>query len=173
VIDAVTSLAIVWFLIKEGRKHGQATNVSTTASFRELLRPIVEFTFRTLIARLRESRRPTPVLQPRVPPDVIDMQMRAHDEIDIVVDMSGRNVSVRLHALQSLNQSPFECVDHVVSIDTVGSLYKACGRQLDGRGPSGSAGPCCVPSSIRRYFDASAECDHAPHVKVVARGLRV
>ena len=31
-----------------------------------------------------------------------------------IVDMSGRNVSVRVHALQSLNQSLFECVDHHV-----------------------------------------------------------
>jgi hypothetical protein len=30
------------------------------------------------------------------------------------VDMSGRNVSVRIHALQSLNKSLFECVDHHV-----------------------------------------------------------
>jgi hypothetical protein len=29
-----------------------------------------------------------------------------------IVDMSGRNVPVRVHALQSLNKSLFECVDH-------------------------------------------------------------
>ena len=29
-----------------------------------------------------------------------------------IVDMSGRNVSVRVHALQSLNKSLFECVGH-------------------------------------------------------------
>jgi hypothetical protein len=28
------------------------------------------------------------------------------------VDMSGRNISVRVHGLQSLNKSLFECVDH-------------------------------------------------------------
>jgi hypothetical protein len=43
-----------------------------------------------------------------------------------IVDMSGRNVSVRVHALQSLNQSLFECVaHHVFQLDTVGSLGKA------------------------------------------------
>jgi hypothetical protein len=31
-----------------------------------------------------------------------------------IVDMSGRNVSVRVHALQSFNKSLFECVDHQV-----------------------------------------------------------
>ena len=31
-----------------------------------------------------------------------------------IVDMRGRNVSVRVHALQSLNKSLFECVDHHV-----------------------------------------------------------
>ena len=37
--------------------------------------------------------------------------------------MSGRNVSVRVHALQSLNQSLFECVaHHVFQLDAVGSL---------------------------------------------------
>ena len=52
--------------------------------FSVLLGPIVEFTFRNQIARLRESWRPTPALQPRIPADMIDMQMRAHDEIDII-----------------------------------------------------------------------------------------
>src|SRR5271157_4618261 len=42
-----------------------------------------------------------------------------------IVDMSGRNVSVRVHALQSLNQSLFESVaHHVFQLDTVGSLCK-------------------------------------------------
>ena len=31
-----------------------------------------------------------------------------------IVDMRGRNVSVCVHALQSLNKSLFECVDHHV-----------------------------------------------------------
>ncbi len=58
-----------------------------------------------------------------------------------IVDMSGRNVSVRVHALQSLNQSLFECVaHHVFQLDTVGSLCKLGGRQpsADGRGPRGA-----------------------------------
>jgi hypothetical protein len=32
-----------------------------------------------------------------------------------IVDMNGRNVSVRVHTLQSFNESLFECVDHHVS----------------------------------------------------------
>jgi hypothetical protein len=44
-----------------------------------------------------------------------------------IVDMCGRNVSVRVHALQCFKQSLFECVDHnVLQIDTVGALCKAC-----------------------------------------------
>ena len=43
-----------------------------------------------------------------------------------IVDMSGRNVSVRVHALQSLNKSLFECVDHhVFSNDSRVALVKA------------------------------------------------
>jgi hypothetical protein len=42
------------------------------------------------------------------------------------LDMSGRYVPVDVHAVQSLNQSRFECVDHhVFQLDTVGSLCKA------------------------------------------------
>ena len=58
-----------------------------------------------------------------------------------IVDMSGRNVSVRVHALQSLNQSLFECVaQDVFQLDTIGSLCKLGGRQpsADGRGPRGA-----------------------------------
>jgi hypothetical protein len=54
------------------------------------------------------------------------------------VDTSGRNISVRVNALQSLNQSLFECVaHHAFQLDTVGSLCQLGERQLsaDGRGP--------------------------------------
>src|SRR5271166_51926 len=64
--------------------------------------------------------------------------------------MGGRDVSVRVHALQSFNQSLFECVDHVFSIDTVASLCKAGGRQPSaaGRGPRGAWLDDAPPSSF-------------------------
>jgi hypothetical protein len=67
-----------------------------------------------------------------------------------IVDMSGRNVSVRIHALQSLNQSLFECVaHHGFQLDTLGSLCKLGGRQPSaaGRGPSGAWLDEAPPSS--------------------------
>ena len=47
------------------------------------LRPVVEFLPGEHVARVRKGRHPTAIFQPRVPADVIDMQMRAHDEVDI------------------------------------------------------------------------------------------
>ncbi len=35
------------------------------------------------IARPGESRHPAPVLQPRIPADVIEVQMRAHHDVDV------------------------------------------------------------------------------------------
>src|SRR5258707_4517316 len=32
---------------------------------------------------IRKGRHPAPIFQPRVPPDVIDVQMRTHHEIDV------------------------------------------------------------------------------------------
>ena len=47
-----------------------------------------------------------------------------------IVDMSGRNVSVRVHALQSLNKSLFECVDHHVTKMIAGALVARLGEGL-------------------------------------------
>jgi hypothetical protein len=44
--------------------------------------------------------------------------------------MSGRNVSVRVHALQSLNKSLFECVDHHVTKMIAGALVARLGERL-------------------------------------------
>ena len=57
-----------------------------------------------------------------------------------IVDMSGRNVSVRVHALQSLNQSLFECVVHRLFQDDtaqllVQGLMIACRMPKRGPGP--------------------------------------
>ena len=46
----------------------------------------------------------------KVPSDHVLSEQHRH----WIVDMSGRNVSVRVHALQSFNKSLFECVDHCV-----------------------------------------------------------
>jgi len=48
------------------------------------LGPVSQFAVSEYVARLREGRHPLAVLEPRVPPDVIGVQMRAHDKIDIV-----------------------------------------------------------------------------------------
>jgi hypothetical protein len=80
-----------------------------------------------------------------------------------IVDMGGRNVSVRVHALQSLNQSLFDCVDHMVSIDTVGFLCKAGETPGVGSSPwtERRLAPAVVPDGSDATLMVSAECDHA------------
>jgi hypothetical protein len=84
-----------------------------------------------------------------------------------IVDISRRNVSVRVHAPQSLNQFLFERVDHCgVSIDTVGSLCKRGGRRssADVREPSGALS--------RLYGHAHARCDGRSQARSRAKRLR-
>ena len=61
-----------------------------------------------------------------VPPhEVVSDHVLSEQHRHWIVDMSGRNVSMRVHAFQSLNKSLFECVDcHVVSNDTSGRLLQ-------------------------------------------------
>src|ERR1700693_5646872 len=49
-----------------------------------LLGPVLEFVLAEHVARVGKSRHPAAALQPRVPSDVIDVQMRAHHEIDVL-----------------------------------------------------------------------------------------
>ena len=39
---------------------------------------------REQVSRLREGRHPAPVLEPRVPADMVDVQVGAHDEVDVL-----------------------------------------------------------------------------------------
>ena len=45
--------------------------------------PIGIFLFGKQIARIRKSRHPNAIFKPRIPADMIDMQMRAHHIIDL------------------------------------------------------------------------------------------
>src|SRR5256714_683067 len=45
--------------------------------------PMVVFALRHDIARLREGRNPLAIGKPRVPADMVPMQMRAHDVVDV------------------------------------------------------------------------------------------
>ena len=47
------------------------------------LGPVLELAVGEDVARLGEGRHPAAVLEPRVPADVVDVQMRAHDEVDV------------------------------------------------------------------------------------------
>ncbi|MGY4232323.1 hypothetical protein ACVIIW_001270 [Bradyrhizobium sp. USDA 4449] len=51
---------------------------------RILLEPVVVFLLGEKVARPGEGWHPAAVLQPRVPAHVIDMQVRAHHEIDVI-----------------------------------------------------------------------------------------
>ena len=55
--------------------------------------PVIEFAVGEHVARLREGRHPAAVLEPRVPADMVGVQMRAHDKIDIVdAKSAGRQI---------------------------------------------------------------------------------
>ena len=54
-----------------------------------LLGPVVELASGEDVARLRKGRHPASVFQPGVPSDMIDMQMRAHHEIDVADRKAG------------------------------------------------------------------------------------
>ncbi len=56
------------------RRHG---------SFCVRLGPVVELGLAEHVARLGKGRHPAAIVKPRVPADMIDMQMRAHDIVDI------------------------------------------------------------------------------------------
>ena len=55
-----------------------------------LLGPVIELALGEHVARVRKGRHPAAVFQPRVPADVIDMQMRAHHVVDVADGKSGR-----------------------------------------------------------------------------------
>ncbi len=54
------------------------------SSFVVLRQPEIQLGLREQVAGLGEGRHPAAVLQPRVPADMIDMKMRAKNEIDVV-----------------------------------------------------------------------------------------
>ena len=55
-----------------------------------LLAPVIELALGEYVARIRKGRHPAAIFQPRIPADVIDMQMRAHHEIDVADGKSRR-----------------------------------------------------------------------------------
>ena len=62
------------------------------------LGPVGKLAFGEDVARLGEGRHPAAVLEPRVPADVVGVQMRAHDEVD-VGDAKPRRGQVLLEAV--------------------------------------------------------------------------
>src|SRR5450755_4366252 len=48
------------------------------------------------MARVREGRHPAAILQARVPADMIDMQMRAHHDVDVRDGDAGRRQSLHI-----------------------------------------------------------------------------
>src|SRR5437588_5268093 len=56
----------------------------------DLLRPVRQLAVGHYVFRLGKGWHPAPVLEPRVPAHVVDMQVRAHHIIDIVDRQPGR-----------------------------------------------------------------------------------
>ena len=52
--------------------------------------PIIPFALRDQVARVRKRRHPAAVFQPRVPADMIDMQVRAQHDVDVLGRDAGR-----------------------------------------------------------------------------------
>ena len=59
------------------------------------------------ILRLREGRHPAAVLEPRVPADMVDVQVRAHHVVDVVdAEAGGREVLLEAVALHHVPERP-------------------------------------------------------------------
>jgi len=91
--DVVADRMVVADELMASRLHDRQHAIGERGDLRLriLCGPVIEFLLREDVARLREGRDPATVLQPRVPADVIDMQMRAHHEVD-VIDREPRGV---------------------------------------------------------------------------------
>src|SRR4249920_3368289 len=82
IVESVGALHDVDAVSRDDRQH----RVSNPGTCRGIVfatpRPMRKLAVGEYVARLREGRHPPAVLEPRVPADMVDMQMRAHDEID-------------------------------------------------------------------------------------------
>ena len=89
VIEAV---AIVHQMHQSGLDHRQHAVLDHGAAHlgRGGAGPVLIFAPPKQIPGARESRHPASVLQTRVPPDMVHVQMRAHDEIDLLRRDAGR-----------------------------------------------------------------------------------
>ncbi len=65
----------------DDRQH--AVNECRHRGLGVLFGPVIELVSPEHVACVRERRHPAAVVQPRVPADMIDMQMRAHDIVDV------------------------------------------------------------------------------------------
>ena len=68
----------------DDRQHGVGDPGHGCRILLLLLRPVRELALRHHVFRLRERRHPASVLEPRVPADMIPMQVGAHDVIDVL-----------------------------------------------------------------------------------------
>ena len=89
----------------ESVTHGTGRRIVLLA-----LGPELELAVGEYVARLGEGRHPAAVLEPRVPADVVGVQVRAHDEID-VADAEARRgqallVTVGLHHVPERARRP-------------------------------------------------------------------
>ena len=93
------------------------------------LAPVGVFLFREQVARLREGRDPAAVLQPRVPPDMVAVQMRAHHEVDVLDPEPGR--LERLHPVGVVLLVPGRPQREVLVVADAGIDQDVVVRRLD------------------------------------------
>ncbi len=84
----------------EHRQHAVGDEVAGARQRRRARRPpMIPFAPRDQIARVGKRRHPAAVLQPRVPADVIDVQMRAQHDVDVFGRDAGFARAVRATAI--------------------------------------------------------------------------
>ena len=58
------------------------------------------------IARVRKRRHPAAVVEPRVPADMVDMQMRAHHHVDLLRPHAGRGEALEIGRVELVPDRP-------------------------------------------------------------------
>ena len=107
-----------------------------------LRQPVVQLGLGEQVARLREGRHPAAVLQPGVPADMIDVEMRAHDEVDVVHRQAGRGQAAHEGVVLLLVPQRTRGAVLVVADATIDQDVVAC---RSARCRTGSTAPGCPP----------------------------
>jgi hypothetical protein len=94
IVECVRALDDIDTIGGYDREHGIGHPWTSCWIILLALGPVSQLAVGEYIACLREGRNPPAVLKPRVPPDVVSVQMRAHDKVDNLHTSSGSQFSI-------------------------------------------------------------------------------